>query len=71
MGFNIKPKIERFSPHELESGSHGIMDKQTGELLRKKKEPHRIETYVFKSWAQYHCDLLNRQAESEIENTDP
>lgn len=69
MGFNIKPKIERFTPHELESGSHGIMDKQTGELLRK-ETTFRIETYAFKSWAQWQCDQLNRQHEEQCSDKD-
>ena len=59
MGFNIKPKIERFTPHELESGTHGIMDLQSGELLRRDGQHHRIKTYAFKSWAQHECDKLN------------
>lgn len=67
MGFKIKPKIERFVPHELESGSHGITDLQTGELLRREDEHHRIKTFAFKSWAQHECDTLNRNEDKENE----
>lgn len=60
MGFNIKPRLERFVPHELESGSHGIMDTHSGELMRREEKAHRIRTFLFKSWCQHECDKLNR-----------
>jgi len=64
MGFNIKPNIERFTPHELESSNHGIMDLKTGELLRRDDSQHRIRTFAFKSWAQHECDQLNAKEDS-------
>jgi hypothetical protein len=64
MGFNIKPRIERFTPHNLESGTHGIMDLRTGELLRRDDSLHRIRTFAFKSWAQHECDQLNLKEDS-------
>jgi len=62
MGFNIKVNLERFTVHPLESGSHGIMDVKTGELLRRDGESHRIRTFLFKSWAQHECDKLNKDS---------
>ena len=62
MGFKIKPKIERYVPHKLESGSYAIADVKTGEL-RRKEDSYRILKFAFRSWAQHECKKLNQEEE--------
>ena len=64
MVFDIKPKIDRYIPFELESGMFAVSDTKTGELVRK-KEGYRILTFAFKSWAQHECNKLNRIEEKK------
>ena len=60
MGFNIKPNIERYGVFRLNRG-YGIFDLKTGEILKKKGHPNRIETYVFETWALKRCAELNKK----------
>lgn len=60
MGFNIKPNIERYDVIPLQKG-YGIVELKTGEILKKKGHPHRIERYVFETWARKRCSELNKK----------
>jgi hypothetical protein len=60
MGFKIKPNLDRFVPHPLETG-WGIMDATTGEIRRMEGHRHRIERYSSKGWAAKRCKDLNKE----------
>jgi hypothetical protein len=59
MGFNIKPNLSRYVPHQLQKG-WGIIDLSTGELV-KLDVKYRIERYPHKSWAIEQCKKLNNK----------
>ena len=63
MGFNIRPKLDRFVPTSLSKG-WGVIDLSTGEVL-KGDQKNRIERYAHKKWAQTRCDQLNKTTEKE------
>jgi len=58
MVFKIKPKIERFIPHQLRKG-WGVVDLKTGEI-KKSEQKNRIERYSHRAWAKKRCDELNK-----------
>lgn len=64
MAFEIKPKIDRFVPHQLSKG-WGIIDLTTGELRKKEGQRFRLEKYGCRAWAQTRCDELNQQKDQE------
>lgn len=60
MAFNIKPKLSKYMPHPCSKG-WGVLNMETGKLLRKKDHRHRIEYYMSKTWAENRCKKLNEQ----------
>jgi len=54
--FKLKPNIGRYAPHGLSGDTWGIMDRKTGELL---KRNNQLERYPYQ-WATQRCDDLNK-----------
>lgn len=57
MVFKFKPKISRYSPYKIAVETWGIMDRETGELLKRERYPY--------NWAVTRCKELNQKKDSE------
>lgn len=56
----FKAKISRYVPYKLEK-SWGIIDLQTGELVKREGQKYRLEKFAHKTWALKRCAQLNER----------